>query len=279
MSAVLAVLLTVLKILGIVLAVILVLVAVVLVLPVGLSLRYEGKTLELRFRAGPVRILLYPRPSRSAAQARQGAAPEAAPAGPGRDSPKPAAPRCAWAGESAAQAAGPAVPKASVAAPAGQPEKKAGEKRPNPKSPDKKKAPARPEKPGVVERVLGAFRSNPVEFLSHLFSLVMAAGGWLLHGVRITRLRVHWTVTREDASDTAITYGRAVAALNTALAVARDHMKIESEELRLEPDFTGERAAQRRISFELFTRPVIVLVIGVRLMRRFLHDPVLFPKA
>ena len=274
MSAVLAVLLTVLKILGIVLAVILVLVAVVLVLPVGLSLRYEGKTLELRFRAGPVRILLYPRPSRSAAQARQGAAPEAAPAGPGRDSPKPAAPRCAWAGESAAQAAGPAVPKASVAAPAGQPEKKAGEK-----SPNKNKASARPEKPGVVERVLGAFRSNPVEFLSHLFSLVMAAGGWLLHGVRITRLRVLWTVTREDASDTAITYGRAVAALNTALAVARDHMKIESEELRLEPDFTGERAAQRRISFELFTRPVIVLVIGVRLMRRFLHDPVLFPKA
>ena len=131
----------------------------------------------------------------------------------------------------------------------------------------------------MVERVLGAFRSNPVEFLSHLFSLVMAAGGWLLHGVRITRLRVLWTVTREDASDTAITYGRAVAALNTALAVARDHMKIESEELRLEPDFTGERAAQRRISFELFTRPVIVLVIGVRLLRRFLHDPVLFPKA
>lgn len=274
MSAVLAVLLTVLKILGIVLAVILVLVAVVLVLPVGLSLRYEGKTLELRLRAGPVRILLYPRPSQSAAQARQGAAPEAAPAGPGRDSPKPAAPRCAPAGQSAAQAAGPAVPKASVAAPAGQPEKKAGEK-----SPNKNKASARPEKPGLVERVLGAFRSNPVEFLSHLFSLVMAAGGWLLHGVRITRLRVLWTVTREDASDTAITYGRAVAALNTALAVARDHMKIESEELRLEPDFTGERAAQRRISFELFTRPVIVLVIGVRLMRRFLHDPVLFPKA
>lgn len=274
MSAVLAVLLTVLKILGIVLAVILVLVAVVLVLPVGLSLRYEGKTLELRLRAGPVRILLYPRPSQSAAQARQGAAPEAAPAGPGRDSPKPAAPRYARAGESAAQAAGPAVPKASVAAPAGQPEKKAGEK-----SPNKNKASARPEKPGLVERVLGAFRSNPVEFLSHLFSLVMAAGGWLLHGVRITRLRVLWTVTREDASDTAITYGRAVAALNTALAVARDHMKIESEELRLEPDFTGERAAQRRISFELFTRPVIVLVIGVRLMRRFLHDPVLFPKA
>ena len=274
MSAVLAVVLTVLKILGIVLAVILVLVAVVLVLPVGLSLRYEGKTLELRLRAGPVRILLYPRASQSAAQARQGAAPEAAPAGPGRDSPKPAAPRCARAGESAAQAAGPAVPKASVAAPAGQPEKKAGEK-----SPNKNKASARPEKPGVVERVLGAFRSNPVEFLSHLFSLVMAAGGWLLHGVRITRLRVHWTVTREDASDTAITYGRTVAALNTALAVARDHMKIESEELRLEPDFTGERAAQRRISFELFTRPVIVLVIGVRLMRLFLHDPVLFPKA
>lgn len=274
MSAVLAVALTVLKILGIVLAVILVLVAVVLVLPVGLSLRYEGKTLELRLRAGPVRILLYPRPSQSAAQARQGAAPEAAPAGPGRDSPKPAAPRCAPAGQSAAQAAGPAVPKASVAAPAGQPEKKAGEK-----SPNKNKASARPEKPGLVERVLGAFRSNPVEFLSHLFSLVMAAGGWLLHGVHITRLRVLWTVTREDASDTAITYGRAVAALNTALAVARDHMKIESEELRLEPDFTGERAAQRRISFELFTRPVIVLVIGVRLLRRFLHDPVLFPKA
>ena len=274
MSAVLAVVLTVLKILGIVLAVILVLVAVVLVLPVGLSLRYEGKTLELRLRAGPVRILLYPRPSQSAAQARQGAAPEAAPAGPGRDSPKPAAPRCAPAGQSAAQAAGPAVPKASVAAPAGQPEKKAGEK-----SPNKNKASARPEKPGLVERVLGAFRSNPVEFLSHLFSLVMAAGGWLLHGVRITRLRVLWTVTREDASDTAITYGRAVDALNTALAVARDHMKIESEELRLEPDFTGERAAQRRISFELFTRPVIVLVIGVRLLRRFLHDPVLFPKA
>lgn len=274
MSAVLAVVLTVLKILGIVLAVILVLVAVVLVLPVGLSLRYEGKTLELRLRAGPVRILLYPRPSQSAAQARQETAPEAAPAGPGRDSPKPAAPRCARAGESAAQAAGPAVPKASVAAPAGQPEKKAGEK-----SPNKNKASARPEKPGLVERVLGAFRSNPVEFLSHLFSLVMAAGGWLLHGVHITRLRVLWTVTREDASDTAITYGRAVAALNTALAVARDHMKIESEELRLEPDFTGERAAQRRISFELFTRPVIVLVIGVRLLRRFLHDPVLFPKA
>lgn len=281
MSAFLAVLLTAVKALGLILAGILVLAALALFLPVGVSVCYEREAMELRLRIGPVKILLWPRPSgrkkekkktskAKAEQEKKTAPAKKKTAAESAEGDKRAKQSAKNSNTSAASCPQP-VQKAENAA------KQTG-KKPSQAEKDEKTPKQKTEKPGAEERILASFKKDPGEFLSRLLDLLIETAGSLLRGVKICRLRVFWTVTREEASATAIAYGRTITLLNTALAKARDHMKIESEELRLEPDFTGELTAQRRISFEVLTRPITVLIIAARLIWRLLHDPVLLPK-
>ncbi len=89
-----------------------------------------------------------------------------------------------------------------------------------------------------------------------------------LRRVRVCHLKVFWTVTGADAADTAISYGAYMAACNTALAVARDHLTIQSDLLRLEPDFTGEQKEKRSISCQILSRMYIILLVVRTLMRK-----------
>ena len=89
-----------------------------------------------------------------------------------------------------------------------------------------------------------------------------------LRRARVCHLKVFWTVTGADAADTAISYGAYMAACNTALAVARDHLTIQSDLLRLEPDFTGEQKEKRSISCQILSRMYIILLVVRTLMRK-----------
>ena len=101
----------------------------------------------------------------------------------------------------------------------------------------------------------------------------LAAALWprrqaFLNRIRVRHLNIFWTVTGADAADTAITYGRRIAACNMALAAARDHIHIQADRLRLEPDFTGKQKEKRCISCQILCRTYIMLIVLKALLQR-----------
>lgn len=85
--------------------------------------------------------------------------------------------------------------------------------------------------------------------------------------LRVRHLRIVWTVTEQDAAATAVTYGALMAACNTAWAILRDHVDAKADELRLEPDFTGERAAERCFACQITARMYIIVATALLTMQ------------
>lgn len=225
------------KIVGSILLVLLALLLLVLVLPFGVAVRWQAGALTVWAKAGPVSLQLYPR----RAKKQQAEQPQAKPAAepPNKPADEKSQP--------------PQKPKA----PPGETEKK--------------------EAPGSLRAKLDPaikhLRSDPLSFVTMLFGHMGWTGQRLLRGIRVRHLRVFWTVTREDAAATATAYGRAIAAANILLEQAQQRMRVQSEELRIEPDFTGDLAKKRYFSCQITTQPYIMLAIGIRLVWRVLRDP------
>ncbi|MFR1266851.1 MAG: hypothetical protein ACLSCW_05415 [Gemmiger formicilis] len=55
-------------------------------------------------------------------------------------------------------------------------------------------------------------------------------------------LDIFWTVTADEASATAELFGAEMALANNLLALVQQYIRVQSDRLWLEPDFTGERA-------------------------------------
>lgn len=291
MSAVLAVVLMVLKIIGMILLALLLLLLLALLLPAGIHFRWShigGLRLQLCY--GPLHFTLYPRKAdeeekkaEPKAETKQGNTPKTEPtsAAPSKPTPPPAkAPE--------------EPPKAEPAPPAekeqGKP--KAPETSPQPEQavpkPKAKSAPAaetpaaepQPEEDtGLVDRIKAAVRADPVGYVRHLFSVLCASVGPLLRGFRVSKLNVIWTITGETAAETAILYGQTLTTLNTILAIAQDHIKIQADQLWLEADYTGSAKQQRVVSLKLLLCPLLALVTVVCFVWHARHDPqLLLPK-
>ena len=289
MSAVLAVVLMVLKIIGMILLALLLLLLLALLLPAGIHFRWShigGLRLQLCY--GPLHFTLYPRKAdeeekkaEPKAETKQGNTPKTEPtsAAPPKPTPPPAkAPE--------------EPPKAEPAPPAekeqGKP--KAPETSPQPEQavpkPKAKSAPAaetpaaepQPEEDtGLVDRIKAAVRADPVGYVRHLFSVLRASVGPLLRGFRVSKLNVIWTITGETAAETAILYGQTLTTLNTILAIAQDHIKIQADQLWLEADYTGSAKQQRVVSLKLLLCPLLALVTVLCFMWHAWHDPQLLP--
>lgn len=289
MSAVLAVVLMVLKIIGMILLALLLLLLLALLLPAGIHFRWShigGLRLQLCY--GPLHFTLYPRKAdeeekkaEPKAETKQGNTPKTEPtsAAPPKPTPPPAkAPE--------------EPPKAEPAPPAekeqGKP--KAPETSPQPEQavpkPKAKSAPAaetpaaepQPEEDtGLVDRIKAAVRADPVGYVRHLFSVLRASVGPLLRGFRVSKLNVIWTITGETAAETAILYGQTLTTLNTILAIAQDHIKIQADQLWLEADYTGSAKQQRVVSLKLLFCPLLALVTVVCFVWHARHDPQLLP--
>lgn len=135
------------------------------------------------------------------------------------------------------------------------------------------------EDTGLVDRIKAAVRADPVGYVRHLFSVLRASVGPLLRGFRVSKLNVIWTITGETAAETAILYGQTLTTLNTILAIAQDHIKIQADQLWLEADYTGSAKQQRVVSFKLLLCPLLALVTVVCFVWRAWHDPqLLTPK-
>ena len=296
MSAVLAVVLMVLKIIGMILLALLLLLLLALLLPAGIHFRWShigGLRLQLCY--GPLHFTLYPRKAdeeekkaEPKAETKQGNTPKTEPisAAPPKPTPPPAK------AELPAQPTMEKQTEPTEAKPAKAPEEpqKAPETSPQPEQavpkPKVKSAPAaetpavepQPEEDtGLVDRIKAAVRADPVGYVRHLFSVLRVSVGPLLRGFRVSKLNVIWTITGETAAETAILYGQTLTTLNTILAIAQDHIKIQADQLWLEADYTGSAKQQRVVSLKLLLCPLLALVTVVCFVWHARHDPQLLP--
>lgn len=263
MSAVLAVVLMVLKIIGMILLALLLLLLLALLLPAGIHFRWShigGLRLQLCY--GPLHFTLYPRKAdeeekkaEPKAETKQGNTPKTEPtsAAPPKPTPPPAKAKSAPASQPGAAAAH--APAAETPAAEPQPE----------------------EDTGLVDRIKAAVRADPVGYVRHLFSVLRASVGPLLRGFRVSKLNVIWTITGETAAETAILYGQTLTTLNTILAIAQDHIKIQADQLWLEADYTGSAKQQRVVSLKLLLCPLLALVTVVCFVWHARHDQQLLP--
>lgn len=298
MSAVLAVVLMVLKIIGMILLALLLLLLLALLLPAGIHFRWSHTGgLRLQLCYGPLHFTLYPRKAdeeekkaEPKAETKQGNTPKTEPtsAAPPKPTPppakapeepqkaEPAPPAEKEQGKPKAPETSPqpeqAVPKPKAkSAPVSQPGAAAAHA-PAAETPAAEPQPE--EDTGLVDRIKAAVRADPVGYVRHLFSVLRASVGPLLRGFRVSKLNVIWTITGETAAETAILYGQTLTTLNTILAIAQDHIKIQADQLRLEADYTGSAKQQRVVSFKLLLCPLLALVTVVRFVW---HDPQLLP--
>lgn len=292
MSAVLAVVLMVLKIIGMILLALLLLLLLALLLPAGIHFRWShigGLRLQLCY--GPLHFTLYPRKAdkeEKKAETKQGNTPKTEPisAAPPKPTPPPAK------AELPAQPTMEKQTEPTEAKPAKAPEEpqKAPETSPQPEQavpkPKAKSAPAaetpaaepQPEEDtGLVDRIKAAVRADPVGYVRQLFSVLRTSVGPLLRGFRVSKLNVIWTITGETAAETAILYGQTLTTLNTILAIAQDHIKIQADQLWLEADYTGSAKQQRVVSLKLLLCPLLALVTVVCFVWHARHDPQLLP--
>lgn len=296
MSAVLAVVLMVLKIIGMILLALLLLLLLALLLPAGIHFRWShigGLRLQLCY--GPLHFTLYPRKAdeeekkaEPKAETKQGNTPKTEPisAAPPKPTPPPAK------AELPAQPTMEKQTEPTEAKPAKAPEEpqKAPETSPQPEQavpkPKAKSAPAaetpaaepQPEEDtGLVNRIKAAVRADPVGYVRQLFSVLRTSVGPLLRGFRVSKLNVIWTITGETAAETAILYGQTLTTLNTILAIAQDHIKIQADQLWLEADYTGSAKQQRVVSLKLLLCPLLALVTVVCFVWHARHDPQLLP--
>lgn len=285
MSAVLAVVLMVLKIIGMILLALLLLLLLALLLPAGIHFRWShigGLRLQLCY--GPLHFTLYPRKADEEgkkAETKQGNTPKTEPtsAAPPKPTPPPAkAPE-------EPQKAEPAPPaekeQGKPKAPETSPQPEQAVPKPKAKSAPAAETPAAEPQPeedtGLVDRIKAAVRADPVGYVRHLFSVLRASAGPLLRGFRVSKLNVIWTITGETAAETAILYGQTLTTLNTILAIAQDHIKIQADQLWLEADYTGSAKQQRVVSLKLLLCPLLALVTVVCFVWHARHDPQLLP--
>lgn len=289
MSAVLAVVLMVLKIIGMILLALLLLLLLALLLPAGIHFRWShigGLRLQLCY--GPLHFTLYPRKAdeeekkaEPKVETKQGNTPKTKPtsAAPPKPTPPPAkAPE-------EPQKAEPAPPaekeQGKPKAPETSPQPEQAVPKPKAKSAPAAETPAAEPQPeedtGLVDRIKAAVRADPVGYVRHLFSVLRASVGPLLRGFRVSKLNVIWTITGETAAETAILYGQTLITLNTILAIAQDHIKIQADQLWLEADYTGSAKQQRVVSLKLLLCPLLALVTVVCFMWHARHDPQLLP--
>ena len=289
MSAVLAVVLMVLKIIGMILLALLLLLLLALLLPAGIHFRWShigGLRLQLCY--GPLHFTLYPRKAdeekkkaEPKAETKQGNTPKNEPtsAAPPKPTPPPAkAPE-------EPQKAEPAPPaekeQGKPKAPETSPQPEQAVPKPKAKSAPAAETPAAEPQPeedtGLVDRIKAAVRADPVGYVRHLFSVLRASAGPLLRGFRVSKLNVIWTITGETAAETAILYGQTLTTLNTILAIAQDHIKIQADQLWLEADYTGSAKQQRVVSLKLLLCPLLALVTVVCFVWHARHDPQLLP--
>lgn len=135
---------------------------------------------------------------------------------------------------------------------------------------------------GISARIDAAMQllsNDPMAFARCMLGHTDWLGRHLLRSVRMSGLDIFWTVTADEASATAELFGAEMALANNLLALVQQYIRVQSDRLWLEPDFTGERAGERIVSFRLTSCAAVLLWLVIRLLYRLWKDPQLQPAA
>ncbi|MFR6663209.1 MAG: hypothetical protein ACLURG_08175 [Gemmiger sp.] len=133
---------------------------------------------------------------------------------------------------------------------------------------------------GISARIDAAMQllsDDPMAFASCMLDHTGWLGRLCLRTLRVTHLDIFWTVHADEAAATAALYGAEMALANNLLAFVQQHVRLQSDRLWLEPDFTGQRAGERSISFSLKSCAGVLLWLLLRLLHRLWKDPQLQP--
>lgn len=280
-----AILFFILRLIGWVLLAILLLLVVALLLPLGIQAAYRpGEALAKAFY-GPLKFTLWPRGGTQGAQSKAKSKPtQKSPEKPDT-SPPPTVIKTVE-GEKASVTIKVEPDKSALPAPAPRPAATTAqaEAKTTPASAPEETPPAQNNKGGLpfgisdhIDAAMQLLSDDPMAFAKCMLGHTGWLGRRLLRTVRVQHLDVFWTVTADEASTTAELYGAEMAALNNLLAFLQQYIRLQSDRLWLEPDFTGERTGERNISFRVSIGIGVLLWLLLRLLWRLWKDPQLQP--
>lgn len=280
-----AILFFILRLIGWVLLTILLLLVVALLLPLGIQAVYRPGEAFAKAFYGPLKFTLWPRGGTQGTQSKAKSKPtQKSPEKPDT-SPPPTVIKTVE-GEKASVTVKVEPDKSALPAPAPRPAATAAqaEAKTTPASAPEETPPAQDSKSdlpfGISDHIDAAMQllsDNPMAFAKCMLGHTGWLGRRLLRTVRVQHLDVFWTVTADEASTTAELYGAEMAALNNLLAFLQQYIRLQSDRLWLEPDFTGERTGERNISFRVSTGTGVLLWLLLRLLWRLWKDPQLQP--
>lgn len=281
----LAILFFILRLIGWVLLAILLLLVVALLLPLGIQAAYRPGEAFAKAFYGPLKFTLWPRGGTQGAQSKAKSKPtQKSPEKPDT-SPPPTVIKTVE-GEKASVTIKVEPDKSALPAPAPRPAATAAqaEAKTTPASAPEETPPAQDSKGdlpfGISDHIDAAMQLLSDDLMAFA-KCMLGHTGWLgrrlLRTVRVQHLDVFWTVTADEAGTTAELYGAEMAALNNLLAFLQQYIRLQSDRLWLEPDFTGERTGERNISFRVSIGTGVLLWLLLRLLWRLWKDPQLQP--
>ena len=280
-----AILFFILRLIGWVLLAILLLLVVALLLPLGIQAAYRPGEAFAKAFYGPLKFTLWPRGGTQGAQSKAKSKPtQKSPEKPDT-SPPPTVIKTVE-GEKASVTVKVEPDKSALPAPAPRPAATAAqaEAKTPPASAPEETPPAQDSKGGLpfgisdhIDAAMQLLSDDPMAFAKCMLGHTGWLGRRLLRTVRVQHLDVFWTVTAGEASTTAELYGAEMAALNNLLAFLQQYIRLQSDRLWLEPDFTGERTGERNISFRVSIGTGVLLWLLLRLLWRLWKDPQLQP--
>ena len=280
-----AILFFILRLIGWVLLAILLLLVVALLLPLGIQAAYRPGEAFAKAFYGPLKFTLWPRGGTQGAQSKAKSKPtQKSPEKPDT-SPPPTVIKTVE-GEKASVTIKVEPDKSALPAPAPRPAATAAqaEAKTTLASAPEETPPAQNSKGGLpfgisdhIDAAMQLLSDDPMAFAKCMLGHTGWLGRRLLRTVRVQHLDVFWTVTADEASTTAELYGAEMAALNNLLAFLQQYIRLQSDRLWLEPDFTGERTGERNISFRVSIGTGVLLWLLLRLLWRLRKDPQLQP--
>lgn len=280
-----AILFFILRLIGWILLAILLLLVVALLLPLGIQAAYRPGEAFAKAFYGPLKFTLWPRGGTQGAQSKAKSKPtQKSPEKPDT-SPPPTVIKTVE-GEKASVTIKVEPDKSALPAPAPRPAATAAqaEAKTTPASAPEETPPAQNSKGGLpfgisdhIDAAMQLLSDDPMAFAKCMLGHTGWLGRRLLRTVRVQHLDVFWTVTADEASTTAELYGAEMAALNNLLAFLQQYIRLQSDRLWLEPDFTGERTGERNISFRVSIGTGVLLWLLLRLLWRLWKDPQLQP--
>ena len=280
-----AILFFILRLIGWVLLAILLLLVVALLLPLGIQAAYRPGEAFAKAFYGPLKFTLWPRGGTQGAQSKAKSKPtQKSPEKPDT-SPPPTVIKTVE-GEKASVTIKVEPDKSALPAPAPRPAATTAqaEAKTTPASAPEETPPAQDSKGGLpfgisdhIDAAMQLLSDDPMAFAKCMLGHTGWLGRRLLRTVRVQHLDVFWTVTADEASTTAELYGAEIAALNNLLAFLQQYIRLQSDRLWLEPDFTGERTGERNISFRVSIGTGVLLWLLLRLLWRLWKDPQLQP--